>query len=62
LGEHYRDRRDQLASFRALATVCRHALGPEASDESAKFYLEPKRLLRYNPFIKQLVLLELDIP
>lgn len=36
-----------------------HALVPEASNSAAKFYLESKRILRYNPFIKQLVLLEL---
>jgi hypothetical protein len=39
-----------------------HALVPEASGKAAKFYLEPKRLLQFNPFIKQLVLLELDVP
>lgn len=36
-----------------------HALVPEASNAAAKFYLETKRLLQYNPFIKQLILLEL---
>jgi hypothetical protein len=39
-----------------------HALVPEASDRSAKFYLEAKRLLKFNPFIKQLILLELGVP
>lgn len=37
-----------------------HALVPEASNAAAKFYLEATRLLQYNPFIKQLILLELD--
>ena len=35
------------------------ALVPEASDRGTKLYLEPKRLLRFNPLIKQLVLFEL---
>jgi hypothetical protein len=35
---------------------------PEASSANAKFFLEPRRLLQFNPFIKQLVLLELDPP
>lgn len=39
-----------------------HALVPEASDETKKFYLEPKRLLQYDPFLDQLVLLELQSP
>lgn len=37
-----------------------HALVPEASNAAAKFYLETKRLFQYNPFIKQLILLELS--
>lgn len=36
------------------------SLVPEASDRAIKLYLEPKRLLRFHPFQKQLVLLELD--
>ena len=39
-----------------------HALVPEVSNAAAKFYLEAKRLLQYNPFVKQLILLELDVP
>ena len=39
-----------------------HALVPEASGKAMKFYLEPTRLLRFFPFIKQLILLELDVP
>lgn len=37
-------------------------LVPEASGAAAKFYLEPRRLLQFNPFIKQLVLYEVDPP
>jgi len=36
------------------------ALVPEASGKTMKFYLEPTRLLRFDPFINQLLLLELD--
>ena len=32
----------------------------EASGASAKFYLESRRLLQFNPYIKQLVLYEID--
>ncbi|MEM6993477.1 MAG: hypothetical protein AAF721_23385 [Myxococcota bacterium] len=35
---------------------------PEPSDKHAQYYLEPKRLLRVGPLIKQLVLYEVDPP
>ncbi len=36
------------------------AFVPEASDKAMQFFLEPKRLLQFCPFSKQLLLFELD--
>ena len=33
---------------------------PEASDRANKFYVEPKRLLEFCPFIKQLAMWEIE--
>lgn len=44
---------------RQLLASMEPALVPEASDAATKFYLEPRRMLRFYPFLKQLVLLEI---
>lgn len=51
---------DEPQHQRLLADMA-HALVPEASNATGKFYLEAKRLLQYNPFIKQLILREFDV-
>jgi hypothetical protein len=39
-----------------------HALVQEASDKAMRLYLDPNACLRFHPFAKSLVLLELDLP
>ena len=53
---HDSDRADHQKLLADMAA----ALVPEASGSHAKFFLEPRRLLQFNPHIKQLQLFELE--